>query len=58
MQFGEQVYVVDLMYSYDPKWLELKISELPSPYPKIKDWNPLLVRPGKTVYKYEVEQDA
>ena len=58
MQFGRRVYVIDLMYSYDPKWLELQISELSSPYSKLKDYNPLFVPPGKRIYEYEVEQDA
>jgi len=55
MQFGKQVYVIDLLYSYNPKWLKLMISELPSHYSKLKDWSPLHVKLGRIVYKYEVE---
>ena len=54
----EQVYCVDLVYSYADDWLTLSISTLPRPYVEIKDWNVLLVKPDKIVYKYEYCGDA
>ena len=58
MQFGSKIYVVDIEYSYERGWLELVISELPAPYSKLKDYDPLVVPPGKRIYKYEVRQDT
>ncbi|EHR77981.1 hypothetical protein OCC_02982 [Thermococcus litoralis DSM 5473] len=58
MQFGSKIYVVDITYSYERGWLELAISELPAPYSKLKNYDPLIVPPGKSIYKYEVRQDA
>ena len=53
-----QVYCVDLEYSYADDWLNLSISMLPRPYAEIKDWNILLVKPDKIVYKFEYSGDA
>ncbi len=58
MQFGTKVYVVDVVYSYERGWIDLEISELPAPYQKIKNLDPLIVPPGKSIYRYEHEVGA